>query len=119
MDDASLSEHEQRILEEIERNLVAEDSDFVRRVRHAGPRRDSIRLLRFSILALVVGLGLLLAFTVNIGLGILGFLVMLGGVVGIATSVRALAVGGKPPSAVMRDVWKRAESKLRDRRSKN
>lgn len=119
MDDPSLSEHEQRILEEIERNLVEEDSEFVRRVRHAGPRRDAIRLLRFSILAFLVGLGLLVAFTVNIAFGILGFLVMLGGVVGVATSIRSIALGGRAPSALIADVWKRAESRLRDRRSKN
>ena len=119
MDDASLSEHEQRILAEIERNLVAEDSEFVRRVREAGPRKVTVRLLRASVLGLVAGLALLVAFQVNVWLGALGFLLMLASAVGIGTSVRALVSGGGPPSALFKDAWRRAEAKIRERRSKS
>lgn len=119
MDDASLSEHEQRILDEIERNLVAEDSDFVRRVREATPRRDTLRMLRLSILGLVVGLGLLLGYTSNIALGIAGFLVMLASVVGVGTSIRHLrGHGGRAPGDYLRDVWRRTNSKINERRRK-
>jgi hypothetical protein len=119
MDDAHLSEHEQRVLEEMERNLLQEDSEFVKRVREATPRRESIRLLRLSILGLVVGLGLMLAFTVSLGLGILGFLLMLASTVGIGVAVRNLASGGRAPGAAFRDALRRAESRIRERRSKS
>lgn len=117
-DDASLSEHEQRVLEEIERNLLADDPGLVKRVRQATPRRDSIRLLRWSVFSLVVGLVLLLGFAVRLELGILGFLVMLAGAVGVGYSMRQLSAAGNASSSLLRDVLKRAESRLRDRRSK-
>lgn len=116
MDDASLSEHEQRILEEIERNLVEEDPALVRRVREATPRRDSLRLLRVSVLGLVVGLGLLVSFFWNLGLGIIGFFVMFAALVGIGASLRNLS--GPGPSTFVKDAWKRAEARIRERRSK-
>jgi hypothetical protein len=116
MDDPSLSEHEQRILEEIERNLAAEDPDFVRHVREARPSRDAVRLLRFGILGLLVGLGLLLGYTTHLALGIVGFLVMLAGAVGIGTAVRSLASSGRSPGSVLRDALKRAEGRMRTRR---
>lgn len=116
MDDASLSEQEQRILAEIERNLVADDPDFVRQVRTVGPRRDALRLLRLSIFGLVVGCALLLAFTVHLALGILGFGVMLAAAVGVGTSVRSLAGGGRQSASAFRSALRRAESRLRARR---
>lgn len=113
MDDASLSEREQRILEEIERHTVAEDADFVRRVRTAGPRRDALRLLRLSILAAVVGVAMLLGFTISLTLGIAGFLLALAGIVGIGTSVRSLSSSGRAPGTSVRDAFGRVGSKLR------
>lgn len=113
MDDASLSEHEQRVLAEIERQLLAEDPEYSRRLREATPRRDSIRLLRLSILGMLTGLGLLLAFTVQVVFGVLGFLLMVASGVGIAVSVRNLAAAGRPPGSAFLDALKRAESKIR------
>lgn len=114
MDDASLSEHEQRVFEGIEKSLLEDDPDFVRRLREATPRKQSIRLLRFSILGLVAGLGLLLMFTVNVGFGALGFLLMLGGAVGIAVAVRNLSSSsGRPPGSSLLDALKRAETRIR------
>jgi hypothetical protein len=113
MDDASLSEHEQRVLEEIEKHLLEEDPEYGRRLREATPRRDSIRLLRLSVLAVVLGLAGLAAFTVQIAFGALGFLLMLAGCAGIAVSVRTLASGGRAPGAVLMDALKRAESRIR------
>lgn len=115
-DEPSLSDHEQRILAEIERNLAEEDPDFVRHVREARPRRDATRLLRLSILGLVAGLALLLGYTTNLLLGVLGFLVMLASLVGIVTSVRDLAAVGRSPSTMLRDAWRRAEGRMRSRR---
>ncbi len=115
-DEPSLSEHEQRILAEIERNLAAEDPDFVRQVSEARPARNASRTLRLSILGFVVGLGLLLLYTTNIVYGAVGFLVMLASVVGVVSSVRSLAAVGRSPSTMLRDAWKRAEDRMRTRR---
>lgn len=116
MDEPSLSEHEQRILEEIERNLAAEDPDFVRQVREVGPSRNAVRILRFGILGLVAGLGLLLGYTYHVALGLVGFLVMLGGAVAIGTSVRQLTQSGRPPGASMRAALRRAQDRFPRRR---
>lgn len=113
MDESSLSEHEQRILQEIEQQLAAEDPDFVRNVREVGPPKEVVRMLRLGILGLVVGLGLLLGYTASIALGIGGFLVMLAGAVAIGTSVRRLANAGRSPGAAFRKLLKRAEGRVR------
>ena len=55
-DEPSLSDHEQRILAEIERNLAAEDPDFVRNVSEARPTKNRRKLLRLSILGVILGL---------------------------------------------------------------
>lgn len=113
MDESSLSEHEQRILQEIERNLAEEDPDFVRHVSDTGPPRNAVRMLRFSILGLVVGFGLLLGYQTHLVLGVGGFLVMLASAVGIGTSVRHLSAAGRTPGAALGRVWKRAEGRVR------
>ncbi len=115
-DEPSLSEHEQRILAEIERNLAAEDPDFVRHVSEAKPSTNASRILRLSILGFIVGLALLLGYTTNLVLGVLGFCVMLASVVGIVSSVRGLAAVGRSPSTMFRDAWRRAEDRMRSRR---
>ena len=115
-DEPSLSDHEQRILAEIERNLKAEDPDFVRQVSEARPTKDAARLLRLSILGLLAGLALLVGYLTNLGLGVLGFLVMLASVVGIVTSVRKLASGGRSGSTIFGDLFRRAEERMRSRR---
>ena len=115
-DEPSLSDHEQRILAEIERNLAAEDPDFVRNVSEARPTKTSGKLLQLSTLGVVGGLFLLLMNSTSIILGIVGFLLMLASVVGIVTSVRHLASAGRSPSNAFRDAWRRAEERMRSRR---
>jgi len=112
-DEPSLSDHEQRILDEIERNLAADDPDFVRHVSQARPARDARRIRGICILGLLVGLGLLLFNNVSVLLGIIGFLVMLGSAFGIATSFRETT---RSPSSVIRGALKRAEDRMRSRR---
>ncbi|MGH2759749.1 MAG: DUF3040 domain-containing protein [Actinomycetota bacterium] len=115
-DEPSLSEHEQRILAEIEKNLKAEDPDFVRHVSEARPTTNASRILRLSILGFVVGLALLLGYTTNLVLGVVGFLVMLASIVGVVSSARTLAAVGRSPSTMFRDAWRRAEDRMRSRR---
>ena len=81
-----LSEHEQRLLEQIEQSLYAEDPKFARTWRARNLRNlKRTRLIR-AIIAFVVGLGALLAgvitltgnSTLGVALGAAGFLIMLG-----------------------------------------
>jgi hypothetical protein len=115
-DEPSLSDHEQRILAEIARNLEAEDPDFVRNVSQAHPHKDSRRLFGLSVLGLVVGIVLLLATTTKVFIGVAGFFLMLASVVGLVSAIRDRASGGRSPSTLFRDALRRAEDRMRPRR---
>ena len=76
-----LSEHEQRLLEQMERALYAEDSKFVQTFRGSDSRRRRRRQLGLAVVGFVIGLALLLVGVAVPGLiwvGPIGFLVMLG-----------------------------------------
>lgn len=77
-----LSEHEQRLFEEIERSL-AEDPKFASAVRANDPRHHARRRLVAAAGLLVVGLALLVygAVSKSAAVGVVGFLVMLGAAV--------------------------------------
>jgi len=96
-----LSEHEQRLLEEMERSLYHNDADFVATV--GGRRgRPAYRSIVLGILITVVGIaclivGVLLQAPI---VGIIGFVVMLGGVLlAIAPPRRHAAESDEPASA--------------------
>lgn len=114
-EEPSLSDHEQRILAEIERNLAAEDPDFVKQVSEAKPKKESARLLRFSILGLIVGLLLFFGYLESWILGVFGFVVMLAAIVGIATSVRGLASKGNSGKGFLSDWMRKAEDRMRNK----
>lgn len=89
-----LSEHEQRILDEIERRLVEEDPKFARGVQSKTPHGQSLRRLRRAIAGFAAGLALLVsgllfpdAFFI---FGIAAFAVMLASAVVIASTVKAI-----------------------------
>jgi hypothetical protein len=75
-----LSEHEQRLLEQMERALHAEDPKFASALQGADLRALFRRRAALAVAGFVVGLGTLLAGAVIplIALGIAGFVVMLG-----------------------------------------
>lgn len=79
-----LSEREQKLLEELERGLMESDSGFAAKVERVG--NPAGRMIAGILLA-IVGLGVLVTgvFIQFAAVGVLGFLVMLGGLV-IATS---------------------------------
>lgn len=73
-----LSEDEQRILQEIERNFYTSDPSFATKVSSQSLFRSATRLCKWSALGFFVGLGILLfSFTISIPLGFVGFLIML------------------------------------------
>lgn len=73
-----LSEEEQRILHEMERNLYQSDRAFVDRVRSEGPQSMARRSARWAVVLFVAGfLILLVSFRSSLLLGTFGFVVML------------------------------------------
>jgi hypothetical protein len=74
-----LSEHEQRLLDQIEQALYAEDPKFASIYQGKDVRSHYRRRVLRAVLGLVVGLGLLLAGVITplIPLGVAGFVVML------------------------------------------
>lgn len=102
-----LSEHEQRLLEQIEQSLYADDPKFARSWRTKDPGAVRRNTVVRAALAFVFGLAALLAgvITLNsntvlgIALGVGGFLLMLGaGWYGLSTRqrVRGVATGPAP-----------------------
>ncbi|MCU7723570.1 DUF3040 domain-containing protein [Actinoplanes sp. KI2] len=74
-----LSEHEQRLFDQIERSL-AEDPKFASAVRASDPRFHARRRILVAAFVIIIGLGLVVLGTVigNTPLGVAGFVVMLG-----------------------------------------
>jgi hypothetical protein len=77
-----LSEHEQRLLEQIERALVDDDPKFASSVRTGDRRLKARRKLQIGAALVVVGFALLVGGAVarSVPLGVLGFLVAFSGV---------------------------------------
>ena len=75
-----LSEEELRLLEQMERALVAEDPKFASTLRGTRIRQRARRQVILGVLAFVVGVTLLMAgaVTKEIPIGVVGFVVMLG-----------------------------------------
>jgi membrane protein involved in colicin uptake len=84
-----LSEHEQRLFEQIERSL-AEDPKFASAVRATDPRFHARRRIVIAAVLLLFGIGILIygAFSKTIPLGVAGFVVMLGSAVFAMQSYR-------------------------------
>ncbi|MEU9117537.1 DUF3040 domain-containing protein [Streptomyces sp. NPDC048483] len=75
-----LSEHEQRMLEQMERALYAEDPKFATALEGSGLRTYTRRRVYQAVAGFLVGIGLLMAGMVvpMVWVGVVGFLVMLG-----------------------------------------
>ncbi len=72
-----LSEHEQRILAELEESLVREDPQFAERVRNKTVYRHAGRQCKWSALGFVAGLAVLVAFySQSVALGLVGVALM-------------------------------------------
>ena len=123
-----LSEHEQRLLEQMERALYAEDPKFASSLRSAGPRQGSRRKAAVGVLTALVGFALLVtgAATSLIVVGVVGFLAMLLGTFLVVTTLRPQpetappagqqAKPGKPAKAPKAGFMDRVEERFRKRR---
>ncbi|MBX9470462.1 DUF3040 domain-containing protein [Microcella sp.] len=94
-----LSEHEQRLLEEMERNLYQNDADFVATV--SGRRgKPNYRLIVIGALLAVAGVAALVAGVIvqQPLIGVVGFGLMLGGVLMVLSPGRAPADATSAPA---------------------
>jgi NaMN:DMB phosphoribosyltransferase len=119
-----LSEHEQRLLDQIERQLYADDPKFASAVRsHDLKSHLSRRVKRFAAV-LVLGVAALVAGAVihNVVVGVAGFLLMLAAALVIARTLQRLSRGdsyvagrGKGPRGPKSSFRERAEERFRRR----
>lgn len=109
-----LSEQEKKLLEELERNLMAEDKGFESRVRAVDSTNRSAGKLVGGVLILLIGLGLLV-FSVMLQVaffGVAAFLVMLIGLVIASANFRLPDIKLEAPTGADRknyfeDRWNR------------
>ena len=103
-----LSEHEQRLLEQMERALYAEDPKFASSLRGKDPRSTFRRSVLISSIGFIAGVVLLMTGLVAkaIVVSIIGFVLMLGCAFLAVTSYRAVTaaaqLGVVDPSGVRR-----------------
>jgi hypothetical protein len=122
-----LSEHEQRLLEQIERALYAEDPKFASTVSSTNLRTHARRRIIRATIGFVLGIGALLAGVMiqSVALAVAGFLVMFAAVVYAVSQSKRLfgkpdlrVVGsqpGKPRKARKRSLLQRMEERFRRR----
>ncbi len=98
-----LSEHEQRLLDQIERALYAEDPKFASTVRSTDLRTHMRRRLRRAVVVFVVGFVLLVAGvpTKSYAVGIAGFAIMFGALLLALSAWKRLGHGSPPPLRVV------------------
>lgn len=86
-----LTDREKRILEDIEKNLSAEDPRFARGIRQ--PWSHKLRQVKVGLAVFLLGLGLLLGFfaTQHVVIGVLAFSAMVGGIVLMSTATGDIA----------------------------
>ncbi len=94
-----LSEHEQRLLDQIERALYQEDPKFASAVKSTDLRTHMRRRLRRAAFVLVLGFGILLAGLIALedpartAVGMIGFVVMVGALLLAMTAWKRLQPG--------------------------
>ena len=94
-----LSDHEQRLLEQMERALYAEDPKFATTLRSGNVGVGSRSRLASGAAAVLGGMGLLMygVISTTVPVGIAGFLIMLGGMfLGFTSLRRGAAKATKP-----------------------
>ena len=120
-----LSEHEQRLLEQMEKALYAEDPKFATSLKSTPGARAARGRAALGVLAVLAGMGLLVAgvATTFIAFGVLGFVVMLVGSVTIYSYLpgpprrggRPHRIGCSAPAEVQPGFMDRMEDRWRRR----
>ncbi len=88
-----LSEHEQRVLAEMERKLYEDDRDFAKGMGRADPSLTQTKRVKLGFFSFAAGLLILLGFFVTgaLVLGVIAFGAMVTGIVTVATATKNLA----------------------------
>lgn len=90
-----LSEHEQKILAELEESLTKQDPHFVKSVRDTNIYSHGLRRVRWGVLGFVIGLALLLTFlTSEMPIALVGVAVMFASAIVIERSARLMGRAG-------------------------
>jgi hypothetical protein len=90
-----LSEHEQRILAELEESLVRQDPEFAERVRSETVYRHAGRYCKWSAFTFVLGVAILVTlFQDSVFLGFLGVVVMFASAVVFERNLRRMGKAG-------------------------
>ncbi|MGO3146900.1 MAG: DUF3040 domain-containing protein [Leucobacter sp.] len=118
----ALSEHEQRLLDDMERRLYQSEADLLP-AASGGPRRFNYRSLVLGTLLALAGIGLLIAGAgiQQLWLGLIGFVAMLGGVLVMfsnrteADVLDQPATGGQPASPQKESLSERMERRWDER----
>ncbi|GAA3138218.1 spore wall synthesis complex protein [Streptomyces rameus] len=99
-----LSEHEQRMLEQMERALYAEDPKFASALEGSGLRTYTRRRVYQAVAGFLIGIALLMTGMVmqQIWVSVVGFLVMLGCAVLAVTGWRKAPKPGEQPQGTAR-----------------
>ncbi|MCX4968809.1 DUF3040 domain-containing protein [Streptomyces sp. NPDC079020] len=114
-----LSEHEQRMLEQMERALYAEDPKFATALEGSGLRTYTRRRVYQAVAGFLVGIALLMAGMVaqQIWISVVGFLVMLGCAVLAVTGWRKAPKPGEQQQEAAGSGGSGARRQPRQRRS--
>ncbi|MDT0569729.1 DUF3040 domain-containing protein [Streptomyces sp. DSM 3412] len=110
-----LSEHEQRMLEQMERALYAEDPKFASALEGSGLRTYTRRRVYQAVAGFLVGIALLMAGMVaqQIWVSVVGFLVMLGCAVLAVTGWRKAPKPGEQPAGAAGSAGERRQTRQR------
>ena len=109
-----LSEHEQKILKDIEQQLSASDPRLVKEVSETTVYRYSGRVIQLAVTALIFCVIFMNAtFTTSVILGAIGFLIMLAALLVIEAHLRKI---GKASLAAASDAWRQFGERSRSRR---
>jgi hypothetical protein len=110
-----LSEHEQRMLEQMERALYAEDPKFASALEGSGLRTYTRRRVYQAVAGFLVGIALLMAGMVaqQIWVSVVGFLVMLGCAVLAVTGWRKAPKPGEQPTGPTGSAGDRRQTRQR------
>ncbi|THA58538.1 DUF3040 domain-containing protein [Streptomyces sp. A0958] len=110
-----LSEHEQRMLEQMERALYAEDPKFATALEGSGLRTYTRRRVYQAVAGFLVGIALLMAGMVaqQIWISVVGFLVMLGCAVLAVTGWRKAPKPGEQQAVPTGGAGERRQSRQR------
>src|SRR6202041_1766016 len=90
-----LSEHEQRILAELEESLVRQDPEFAERVRSESVYRHAGRYCKWAAVTFILGVVVLVAFFAKTPvLGFIGVIIMFGSAVVFERNLRRMGRAG-------------------------